>query len=304
MASYDMAGKTAVVTGGTKGIGKAIALAFGQCGANVVVAGRHEDECTAVAEAITSAGGHGKDIRTDVRNIDEIDALIAGAAETFGGVDILINCAGVAITKKILDLDVEDYDMIMETNLRSVLFASKAAAAVMKASEKGGKIINIASVGGLKGTSALSLYGASKAGVINLTKTMALEWSRYGIQTNAVCPGYVVTEINKAEFENEKFSLMAHAYIEAIKMQLDAVKYYTELPDIYNSEWAAGYNMRAMLIPDFVDHYGLDVPEEEVTPFREDSGKTVSAAEEESSAMRYVSFSGVLSLLLGKPITL
>ena len=168
MASYDMAGKTAVVTGGTKGIGKAIALAFGQCGANVVVAGRHEDECTAVAEAITSAGGHGKGIRTDVRNIDEIDALIAGAVETFGGVDILINCAGVAITKKILDLDVEDYDMVMETNLRSVLFASKA-------------------------------------GVINLTKTMALEWSRYGIQTNAVCPGYVVTEINKAEFENEKF---------------------------------------------------------------------------------------------------
>ena len=155
----------------------------------MVVAGRHEDECTAVAEAITSAGGHGKGIRTDVRNIDEIDALIAGAAETFGGVDILINCAGVAITKKILDLDVEDYDMVMETNLRSVLFASKAAAAVMKASEKGGKIINIASVGGLKGTSALSLYGASKAGVINLTKTMALEWSRYGIQTNAVCPG-------------------------------------------------------------------------------------------------------------------
>ena len=138
MASYDMAGKTAVVTGGTKGIGKAIALAFGQCGANVVVAGRHEDECTAVAEAITSAGGHGKGIRTDVRNIDEIDDLIAGAAETFGGVDILINCAGVAITKKILDLDVEDYDMIMETNLRSVLFASKAAAAVMKASEKYG----------------------------------------------------------------------------------------------------------------------------------------------------------------------
>ena len=81
----------------------------------------------------------------------------------------------------------------------------KDAAGVMKASEKGGKIINIASVGGLKGTSTLSLYGASKAGVVNLTKTMALEWSRYGIQTNAVCPGYVVTEINKAEFENEKF---------------------------------------------------------------------------------------------------
>ena len=205
LVSYEMAGQTVVVTGGTKGIGKAIALAFGQCGANVVVAGRHEDECAAVAQEVTEAGGHGKGIRTDVRKIDEINALIAGAVEAFGGVDVLINCAGVAITKKILDLDVKDYDMVMETNLRSVLFASKAAAAEMKASGKGGKIINIASVGGLKGTSALSLYGASKAGVINLTKTMALEWSRYGIQTNAVCPGYVVTEINKAEFENEKF---------------------------------------------------------------------------------------------------
>lgn len=205
MASYDMGGKTVIVTGGTKGIGKAIALAFGQCGANVVAAGRHEDECKAVAEEITAAGGHGKGIRTDVRSIGDIDALIGGALSAFGSVDILINCAGVAITKKILDLDVKDYDMVMETNLRSVLFASKAAAAVMKESGKGGKIINIASVGGLKGTSALSLYGASKAGVINLTKTMALEWSRYGIQTNAVCPGYVVTEINRAEFENEKF---------------------------------------------------------------------------------------------------
>ena len=179
LVSYEMAGQTVVVTGGTKGIGKAIALGFGQCGANVVVAGRHEDECVAVAQEVTEAGGHGKGIRTDVRKIDEIDALIAGTVEAFGGVDVLINCAGVAITKKILDLDVKDYDMVMETNLRSVLFAAKAAAAVMKASEKGGKIINIASVGGLKGTSALSLYGASKAGVINLTKTMAFENEKF-----------------------------------------------------------------------------------------------------------------------------
>lgn len=87
-----------------------------------------------------------------------------------------------------------------------------------------------------------------------------------------------ISKYAEEDFENEKFSLMAHAYIEAIEMQLDAVKYYTELPDIYNSEWSAGYNVRAMLIPDFVDHYGLDVPEEQVVPFREDSGKTISAA--------------------------
>ena len=136
LVSYEMAGQTVVVTGGTKGIGKAIALGFGQCGANVVVAGRHEDECVAVAQEVTEAGGHGKGIRTDVRKIDEIDALIAGTVEAFGGVDVLINCAGVALRKKILDLDVKDYDMVMETNLRSVLFAAKAAAAVMKAIRK------------------------------------------------------------------------------------------------------------------------------------------------------------------------
>ena len=86
-----------------------------------------------------------------------------------------------------------------------------------------------------------------------------------------------ISKYEKEDFENEKFSLMAHAYIEAIEMQLDAVKYYTEVPDIYNSEWSAGYNMRAILIPDFVDHYGLDVPEEEVEPFRTDSGKPASS---------------------------
>lgn len=203
--NFDFAGKTAVITGGTKGIGRAIALAFGQCHANVVVAGRRQEDCDQVAADIKALGGSAAGIRTDVRNLSDVDALIQGAVEHFGGVDILVNCAGVAATKKILDLNEKDYDMVMETNLRSVLFASKAAAVEMKKSGKGGKIIQIASVGGLKGTSGLSLYGASKAAVINLTKTMALEWSRYGIQTNAVCPGYVVTELNKEQFDDEKF---------------------------------------------------------------------------------------------------
>lgn len=203
--SFDFSGKTVVITGGTKGIGRAIALAFGQSHANVVVAGRHQEDCDQVAADIKALGGSAAGIRTDVRKLSELEALIRGTVECFGGVDVLVNCAGVAVTKKILDLDEKDYDMVMETNLRSVLFASKAAAAEMKDSGKGGKIIQIASVGGLKGTSGLSLYGASKAAVINLTKTMALEWSRYGIQTNAVCPGYVVTEINKSQFDDEKF---------------------------------------------------------------------------------------------------
>ena len=119
--------------------------------------------------------------------------------------DILVNNAGTAVTKPILQMDESDYDRVMATNLRGVFFASKEAAAVMAEQGRGGRIIQIASIGALKGTNQLSTYCASKAAVLSLTKTMALEWSRYGITTTAICPGYVKTEINAAQFRDEKF---------------------------------------------------------------------------------------------------
>lgn len=202
---FDYTGKTVVITGSTKGIGKAIAFAYARCHANVVVTGRKQEECDAVAEEICALGGQALGVRTDVQKIAEIEALADKTEEKFGVADIWINCAGVAVTRKILDVTPEEYDMVMGTNLRSVYFGSQIAVSRMRKAEKGGKIIQIASVGGLKGSNALSLYGASKAAVINLTKTMAIEWSRYGIQTNAICPGYVETEINREVFANEKF---------------------------------------------------------------------------------------------------
>lgn len=205
LTSYDFTGKTVVITGGTKGIGYGIAMAFARYHANVVVASRRQEDCDKVAAQIRELGGTAEGIRTDVQKIGDIDKLVQGAVSRFGSVDILVNCAGVAVTRKLLEMDEEAYDKVMNTNFKSVLFTSKAAAEVMVKAGKGGKIIQIASVGGLKGTSGQSLYGASKAAVINLTKTMALEWSRYGIQVNAVCPGYVVTELNKDVFDNEKF---------------------------------------------------------------------------------------------------
>ncbi len=205
VSSYDFTGKTVVITGGTKGIGYGIAMAFARYNANVVVASRKQEDCDRVAEEIRTLGGTSCGIRADVTRTEDINNLIQTTVAEFGGVDILVNCAGIAAEKRLLEMDEDTYEKVMNTNFKSVLFASKAAAAEMVRSKKGGKIIHIASVGGLKGTSGQSLYSASKAAVLNLTKTMALEWSRYKIQVNAICPGYVVTEINRDVFENEAF---------------------------------------------------------------------------------------------------
>ncbi len=200
---FNFEGKTVVVTGSTKGIGRAIAFAYARCGANVVVSGRSQEDCDSAAKEIGDLGGSAAGIRADVRSLEDIEALARQASERFGSPGIWVNCAGMAITKKILDVAPEDYDIVMETNLRSVFFASQTAAKYM-CDAGGGTIIQIASVGGLKGSNGLSLYGASKAAVINLTKTMALEWSRYGIRVNAICPGYVDTELNREALADEK----------------------------------------------------------------------------------------------------
>ncbi len=195
--------KTVVVTGSTRGIGRAIAFAYARCGADVVVSGRSQEDCDRVAGEINELGGNAAGIRADVRSLEDIEGLARQTVEHFGVPAVWVNCAGMAVTKKIFDVTPEDYDLVMETNLRSVYFASQAAAESMR-DAGGGVIIQIASVGGLKGSNGLSLYGASKAAVINLTKTMALEWSRYGIRVNAICPGYVETELNREALSDEK----------------------------------------------------------------------------------------------------
>lgn len=205
LPSLDFAGRTAVVTGSTKGIGYGIAMAFARCGARVVISGRRQEDCDRVAEEIRALGGTAIGVRADVGNVAEVEALLQEAARTYRSVDILVNSAGVAVTKKLFDLTETDYDTVMNTNLKGLLFASREAARIMAAQSGGGRIIQVASIGGLKGSNGLSVYGASKAAVINLTKTMALEWSRYSIQVNAICPGYVVTEINRRTFEQEEF---------------------------------------------------------------------------------------------------
>jgi NAD(P)-dependent dehydrogenase (short-subunit alcohol dehydrogenase family) len=204
MPTFDLADKVAIVTGGTKGLGYAIVMTYAWYGAKVVIASRHQDDCDAVAAEVREMGGEAVGIRTDVQSPEELSGLIERTVEIYGRLDILVNNAGTAVTKSILDMTTEDYDKVLQSNLRSVFFASQAAAKAMK--ERGsGRIINMASIGGLNGNRHLSTYGASKAAVVNLTKSMAAEWGKYGILVNAICPGYVRTDLNAENLDDPAF---------------------------------------------------------------------------------------------------
>lgn len=205
MPSFDLSNKVAIVTGGTKGLGYGIVMMLAAHGAKVVISSRHQNECDAVAKEINDRGGEALGVRTDVQKTDEIYTLVDTAVKHFSGLDIMVNNAGVAMTKRFTEVSEDDYNSIMNSNLRSVFFGAQAAAKQMILQGKGGKIINMCSIGGIKGNNQLSTYGASKAGAINLTKTMAWELGRFGIQVNAICPGYVKTALNASVLDNPDF---------------------------------------------------------------------------------------------------
>lgn len=205
MPSFDLNGKVAVVTGGTKGLGYGIVMALAYHGARVVITSRHQEDCDAVAEEVSAMGGEAMGIKADVQNVGEIQNLVDKTVEKYGRLDIMVNNAGVAVTRRLTDMTEDDYDRVIDSNLKSVYFGAQIAARQMIAQGEGGKIINMCSIGGIKGNNQLSTYGASKAGAINLTKSMAWEWGRYGINVNAICPGYVKTDLNAEQLENPQF---------------------------------------------------------------------------------------------------
>lgn len=205
MPSFDLNGKVAVVTGGTKGLGYGIVMVFAYHGAKVVITSRHQEDCDVVAAEMAAMGGEAMGIKADVQNVEEIQNLVDRTVEKYGRLDIMVNNAGVAVTRRLTDMTEADYERVIDSNLKSVYFGAQIAAKQMIAQGEGGKIINMCSIGGIKGNNQLSIYGASKAGAINLTKSMAWEWGRYGINVNAICPGYVKTDLNAEQLENPQF---------------------------------------------------------------------------------------------------
>ena len=195
-ASLDLSGRTAVVVGGTTGIGRALTVGLVQAGADVVPTSRRKDAVDEAAALVEAAGRRTLRVTTDVANEASIAALLAAAIEAFGKVDILVNCAGKTKRTPTLDLSDEEWNGILETNLTGTLRACRVFGRHM-IERRYGRIVNIASLTSFVSMMEVAAYSASKAAVASLTKSLAVEWSRHGVMVNAIAPGVFRTALNQ-----------------------------------------------------------------------------------------------------------
>ena len=194
MKPFDLSGKTALVTGASSGLGEHFARCLGAAGASVVLAARRAERLTALQAELAGKGIAASAVALDVTSADSI----AAALEAAGPVDIVVNNAGISIVKPALDMREQDWDSVVNTNLRGAWLVAQGAAKRWVAAKKPGVIVNIASILGLRTIGQVAPYNASKAGLIHLTRALAMEWARYNIRINAICPGYIETEMNSA----------------------------------------------------------------------------------------------------------
>ncbi len=194
--TFDLTGRVAIITGGSRGIGFAIASCYAEAGAKVVIANRKAPEGEAAAEKIRLVGGEAVGIAVDVTNPESVQNMVNQVAERFGRVDILVNNAGRAIVKSVLDHRVEDWERVMNTNLRGPFLCCQAVGPYMIKQGKG-KIINTASTASVSGFPYNVAYVVSKAGVLALTKALAVEWGPHKINVNSIAPNFTETEFAK-----------------------------------------------------------------------------------------------------------
>ncbi len=200
---FSLAGKKAFVSGASRGLGREMAITLAAAGADVALAARSVAALENTANDIQKFGRSALICPMDISSIDDIKNAVSDALKAFGRIDILINNAGIEGIGPLIDMTTETWDRVMDVNLKGHVFCTKAVGKHM-IKNRYGKIINIASISGIIGLSYGSLYCASKAGLILFTRSIALEWAQYNIQINALCPGYVLTDLNKRFFESSQ----------------------------------------------------------------------------------------------------
>jgi len=200
-------GKVAIVTGGSKGIGRAIAATFAGAGAAVAIAARGEDDLSRTAKEIDAGGGHVLPVRADVADPDQVQAMVDKTVAQLGTVDILVNNAGAAPFFSTVDqIRLEGFDKYFRVNFMSAVYCTRSVAPILM-SKQDGCVLNVASVAGFIASPGLAYYSSAKAALINFTKTVAREWAAYRVRVNALAPGWVETDLNEgARRTNPEFN--------------------------------------------------------------------------------------------------
>ena len=207
--SINLEGKVALITGASSGLGKRFAQVLSQAGAKVVLASRRTERLKELRAEIEASGGAAHVVALDVTDYQSVKSAVAHAETEAGTIDILVNNSGVSTTQKLTDVTPADFDFVFNTNTRGAFFVAQEVAKRMimrgnGASNPAYRIINVASVAGLRVFPQIGLYAMSKAAVVQMTRAMALEWGKYGINVNAICPGYIDTEINHHQWSTDR----------------------------------------------------------------------------------------------------
>lgn len=206
--NFDLASRVAMVTGASSGLGVRFARMLADNGARVVLAARRIERLEKLRDEIGAAGGQASVVALDVTDIESIRAAVRQVEEQVGPIDILVNNSGVSTTQKLVDVTPDDYDFVLDTNTRGAFFVAQEVGRRMiergrQDPSRPARIINVASLAALKALPMIGIYCMSKAAVAQMTKAMAIEWGRFGINVNAICPGYISTELNEHHWDTE-----------------------------------------------------------------------------------------------------
>ena len=210
--SIDLSGRVALVTGASSGLGAQFARVLARAGAAVVLASRRVERLKELRARIDGEGGDAHVVELDVTDLHSIRAAVAHAETEVGSIDILVNNSGVSTTQRLQDVQEEDYDDMFATNVKGAFFVAQEVGKRMLARSRGaapgsftgGRIINVASMAGLRAMPQIGVYSMTKAAVVHMTRAMALEWGKYGINVNALCPGYIDTALNHRHWQTEQ----------------------------------------------------------------------------------------------------